>query len=66
MSELGCNYCSRSRLGSDGESSSSSSSFGCLSADEGLREFDHWLLRAEVDYEWQQLEREIQVRIRHL
>ena len=49
-----CN-CSRFRLGSDGNSSSS----GSESADGSLD--DHWLLRVEVDCEWPQLDREIQV-----
>ena len=47
-----CN-CSRFRLGSDGNSSGSESADGSLD--------DHWLLRVEVDCEWPQLEREIQV-----
>ena len=50
-----CN-CSRFRLGSDGNSSSEADSW---SADGSFD--DHWLLRVEVDCEWPQLEREIQV-----
>ena len=63
MSEFGCNYCSRSRLGSDGGSASEESSFsGSPSNWSDGGDLDHWLLRAEVDCEWPQLEREIQVR----
>ena len=50
-----CN-CSRFRLGSDGNSSEDS-----WSDTEGQRELDYWQLRIEVDCEWPQLEKEIQV-----
>ena len=54
-----CN-CSRIRLGSDGNSSSGDDSWSSDSG-EGQRELDYWQLRIEVDCEWLQLEREIQV-----
>jgi hypothetical protein len=51
--------CSRSRLGSDGSSDASSSS--SRSSDLGERELDLWLLRVDLDDDWNELSDEIQV-----